>query len=81
MDEAAQVEALKKMVMNKLLTKEAAERLGRVKVANPMLASQVEMYLIQIAQSGQVQGQIDDNKLKEILSLLTEKKKTKIVRK
>jgi len=81
MNEAAQIEAMKKMIMNQLLTKEAAERLGRVRVANPNLASQVEMYLIQVAQSGQIGGKIDDNKLKQILELMTEKKKTKIMRK
>lgn len=72
---------MKKGFLRKILTREALERLGRVKLANPILASQLELYLIQIHQTGQLKEVIDDKKLKEILSVLTERKKTKIRRK
>jgi programmed cell death protein 5 len=80
-EEAMQIELAKKEIMRKVLTKEALERLARVKLANPMTASQLESYLIQVYQSGQLKEQIDDPKLKQILSVLTESRKTKIKRK
>jgi len=79
--EMAQFEAMKKEIMRKILTKEALERLGRVKLANPLLANQLEVYLFQVHQSGQLKETIDDDKLKQILSVLTPKRKTKIRRK
>jgi len=77
-----QFEALKKEILRKILTKSALERLGRIKLANPVLATQLELYLFQVYQSGQLKGSIDDRKLKQILSVLAPKKrKTKIKRK
>ena len=77
----AEFEAMKKEIMRKILTKDALERLGRVKLANPLLANQLETYLFQVQQSGQLKETIDDKKLKEILSVLVPKRKTKIRRK
>lgn len=77
-----QFEALKKETLRKILSKNAFERLGRIKLANPVLATQLEMYLFQVYQSGQLKGTINDRKLKQILSVLVPKKrKTKIKRK
>ena len=75
-----QLEAMKKEMMRKILDKNALERLGRVRMANPMLASQLEMYLIQLFQSGQLRETLSDDKLRKILETLTEKKKTTIRR-
>ena len=69
------IENLKNQALAKILTKEALERLGRVRVANPQLAAQVEMYLLQIYQTGKITSQIDDNKLKDVLKTLNEPKK------
>ncbi len=77
----AQFEALKKEVIRKILTKEALERLGRVKIANPLIATQLEIYLFQLYQSGQLKEIIDDKKLKQILKVLIPDKKIKIKRK
>ena len=79
-DQKAQLEAMKRELLLKFLDKEAFERIGRVKLANPMLAEQVELYLIQLFQSGQLKERLSDTKLKEILNLLTAKKETKIMR-
>ena len=79
-EQAAELEAAKKMVLRKVLTKDALERLSRVRIANPVVASQLELYLVQVYQSGQLKETIDDAKLKHILSVLTEQKKTKIRR-
>ena len=81
-EEAMELEDIKKNAMRKILTKEAIERLGRVKLANPVIATQLESYLIQLYQSNQLKEQIDDSRLKQILSVLTgETRKTKIKRK
>jgi programmed cell death protein 5 len=80
-EQYAQIEAIKKQMLSKILTKDAAERLGRVRLGNPMLASQLELYLIQLYQSGQLRETIDDEKLKQILNVLVEKRQTKIKRK
>ena len=75
-----QLEAMKKAMLNKIMDKEAIERLGRVRVANPMLAGQLEIYLLQMYDAGQLRGTITDTKLRQILDVLTEKRKTTIKR-
>lgn len=80
-DNADEFEALKKETLRKVLTKEALERLGRVKLANPIVANQLEIYLFQLCQTGQLKEMIDDAKLKNILSVLMPYRKTKIRRK
>jgi len=80
--EIAEFEAMKKEVLRKILTKDAMERLGRVRIANPIVATQLEIYLFQLYQTGQLKDMVDDKKLKEILGILVpKKKKTKIKRK
>ncbi|GEM_PF-1011418 len=74
----ALLEALKKEVLRKVLTKEAMERLGRVKMVNPVLAMQVENYLVQAYQSGKLRDVIDDAALKRLLEMLTRKRESKI---
>jgi programmed cell death protein 5 len=76
----AEFESMKKEVLRKILTKEAVERMGRVKLANPLVAAQLEMYLFQLAQSGQLNEMIDDAKLKQILSVLIPLRKIRIKR-
>ncbi len=77
----AQIEAMKKMVLNKIMTKEARERLGRLKLVKPEIAAQLELYLIQIYQSGKVEGQISDEQLKAILEMMNPSKKFNIKKK
>ena len=82
MEVAAQLEAAKKIMIAKVLDKAALERLGRVRLANPTLAMQLEAYLLQLSQAGQLKEQVNDEKLRQILEVVTEKKKvTKIKRK
>ncbi|MCK4714389.1 MAG: hypothetical protein KAT35_02350 [Candidatus Aenigmarchaeota archaeon] len=75
-----QIEQLKKQLLTKMLTKEAFERLGRVRTVNPELAGQVELYLIQVYQTGQLKQQVTDGKLKDILKALSQKKEMRIKR-
>ncbi|WP_456424049.1 DNA-binding protein [Thermococcus sp.] len=55
-------------IMRKILTPDARERLGRVKLVKPELARQVELVLVQLYQAGQIREPIDDAKLKRILA-------------
>jgi len=80
LEQVEQLEKLKKVVMNKILTKEAIERLGRIRLVKPELATQLELYLMQLYQSGQIKNMIDDSQLKKILNALTSKKQYNIRR-
>ncbi len=75
-----QVEEMKRQILSKMLSKEAFERLGRIRSVNQQLAGQVELYLIQIYQTGKIGEKITDEKMKEILKLLAEKKDFRIKR-
>ncbi|MBU0898704.1 MAG: DNA-binding protein [Nanoarchaeota archaeon] len=77
---ARQMEEMKKQMLSVMLTKEAYERLSRVRSVNPQTVAHVEMYLIQLYQAGKFNEQITDAKLKEILQILSEKKDFKITR-
>ncbi len=75
-----QFEAMKKTLIRKLLTKDAIERIGRIKIVKPELVEQLELYLIQLYQSGEIKNVINDKQLKELLNLLVTKKEFKIRR-
>ena len=66
--------------MRKILTKEAIERLGRIRVVKPELATQLELYLVQLYQAGQIKNVIDDPQLRKILDALTGGQKFKIIK-
>ncbi|RLJ10119.1 MAG: hypothetical protein DRP15_01125 [Candidatus Aenigmatarchaeota archaeon] len=70
-EELRQLEEMKKQLLTRILSKEAYERLSRVRMVNPTLASQVELYLIQIYQTGKLQTPVSDEKLKEVLKVLS----------
>lgn len=75
-----QLEEMKKQLLGKILDKEAFERLARVRIANPSLAGQVELYLLQLFQQGKLRNLVTDEKLKEILRILSEKRDISIKR-
>lgn len=79
-EQLKQLEELKKMVMKKILSKEAIERLGRIRLVKPDLAAQLELYLVQLYQSGKLKSEISDEQLKMILESLTAKKDFKIIK-
>jgi DNA-binding TFAR19-related protein (PDSD5 family) len=70
-----QIEAMKKKLLGSILTKDAFERLGRVRFANPELAAQAELYLLQVYQAGKMAGTVTDAQMVEILKLLTSEKR------
>lgn len=63
-------EAQKKALLRKTLEPEARERLNAIKMAKPQFGEQVERQLVALAQSGRVQGKIDDEQMKSLLKQL-----------
>lgn len=76
-DEAAQeaaqqqAEAQKQALLRKFLTDGARKRLNSVRMSKPDFADKVEQQILGLAQSGRVQGKIDEEQMKELLSELT----------
>lgn len=80
LEQLKEMEEIKKMVMKKILSKDAIERLGRIRVVKPDLAAQLELYLVQMYQAGKLKTEISDEQLKMILESLTAKKDFKIIK-
>ena len=80
MQKLQQIEAMKKTILKKVLTKEATERLGRIKLVKPEIANQLELYLVQLYQSGKIGSMITDEQLKTILEQIATKQKFRILR-
>lgn len=75
-EEAKQkMEAQKKALLRQIMTPEARERLGRIRVARPQLAEQIESQLIALAKRGATNDKVDDDTLKNLLKKLTDQKK------
>jgi DNA-binding TFAR19-related protein (PDSD5 family) len=79
--QAQQIDAMKKQLLGKAVTKEGLERLGRVRTVNPELAAQAELYILQIMQAGKLNGPVTDSQMKDVLRVLAERKDFKIERK
>mgnify|MGYP001024860032 FL=1 len=62
-----QVESQKQALLRAILTPEARQRLTNLKMVKPEFAEQLEMQLIQLAQSGKVQSPITDAQLRDVL--------------
>ncbi|HEV2230830.1 MAG TPA: DNA-binding protein [Thermoplasmata archaeon] len=74
--EAERAEALRR-----ILTPEARERLGRIRLAKPDVAQAVEQQVIALAQSGRLQRAIDDATLRVILErIMPERREIRITR-
>ena len=81
LEQMKQIEEMKKQLLSKLLTREAWERLARIRAVNPQLAAQAELYLIQLFQAGKLNEAVSDDKLRDILKALTPEKGINIKRK
>ncbi len=73
-----EIETQKQAILRKILSPEARSRLTNIKMVRPEFAAQLEMQLIQIAQSGQLSRlgplPLSDDDFKKILSRLSGKK-------
>ena len=78
----AQFEAQKKQILGQIMTPEARNRLANLKLTKPELVNQIELQLIQSAQSGSLRGKVTDEQLKVLLRQIAgQKREIKITRK
>ena len=76
-----QMEQQKQVLLRKILTPEARQRLTNLKMVRPDFTNQLELQLIQLAQQGKLPIPLADEQLKQILvQLQTQKRETKIRR-
>jgi programmed cell death protein 5 len=68
-------EEKKKMILRAILTTQARERLGRIRVARPEIVENIENQLIMAAQSGQLKNKINDEQLRMLLQKAIPKKR------
>jgi len=77
-----QAEAQKQAVLRTILTVEARQRINNIKMVRPEFAEQLELQLIQLAQTGRIKLPLDDDQLKEVLKRMQgQRKDIKIRRK
>jgi len=65
--QVSEAQAKKEALLRQILTPEARQRLTNVKMVKPQFAEQIEAQLIQLAASGRLKGQVDDDQLKTLL--------------
>jgi len=68
-------EKQKKLVLMRILTPQARERLGNIKAARPQIGESIENQLIMLAQNGRLENKINDKQLKELLTKIIPKKR------
>jgi programmed cell death protein 5 len=61
------LEAQKQVILRKILTPEARQRLANIKLIQPEFTEQLEIQLIQLSQSGRVNLPMNDDQLKRLL--------------
>ena len=74
-EKAREVEAQKQALLRKILTQEARQRLANIKMVKPEFAEQMELQLIQLAQTGRIKLPLDDSQLKDVLKRLQGQRK------
>lgn len=79
-EETQKLEAMKKTILVRILSKDAYERLGRIRLVKSEMAGQLELYLVQLYQSGKISNVITDEQLKGILDQISSKQKFRILK-
>ena len=69
-------DAQKQALLRRFLTDGARKRLNTIRMSKPDFADQVERQILALAQSGRINGQIDDEKMKMLLRELQPEKKS-----
>lgn len=68
-------------LLRRVLTPEARERLGRIRMAKPDVAQAVEQQVLSLAASGRLQRAIDDTTLRALLErIMPDRREIKITR-
>jgi programmed cell death protein 5 len=80
-DEQARRESERAEILRRIMTPEARERLGRIRLAKPDVANAVEQQVIALAASGRLQRAIDDATLRALLErIMPERREITITR-
>jgi programmed cell death protein 5 len=80
MTEEEQQEKMRKSIIQKVLDKSALERLGRIRLVKPEMAKQLEIFLVQAYQSGELKDVITEQQLITILDQVSTKRDFRIIR-
>jgi programmed cell death protein 5 len=70
-----QIEQQKQALLRQLLTPEARQRLTNLKMIKPEYTEQLELQIIQLAQTGKIPIPLTDQQLKQILIQLQSRKR------
>lgn len=70
-----ELETQKKQILLQILTPEARNRLANLKLTKAELVQQIELQLIQSAQSGSIRGKVTDEQLKVLLKQISGQKR------
>ncbi len=78
--ETQQLEAQKQALLKQILSPEARQRLTNLNMVKPEFTEQLELQLIQLAQSGKLPIPLSDAQLKQILLQLQSRKRDITIR-
>ena len=73
--QSEQIEAQKQSLLRQLLSPEARQRLTNLKMIKPEFTEQLELQIIQLAQTGKLPIPLSDAQLKQILLQLQSRKR------
>ncbi len=79
-EEDAQQELLKRKMLSAILSRRALERLSRIKLVKPEVATQLENYLVDLYQQGKIRTEISEEQMKSILEAVSQKREFKFVK-
>ena len=74
-DQERQAKAAREQMMRVIFSSEARDRLNNLRMVKPDLANAVESQIFQLASSGRLRHQINDEELKQMLGQLQRPKK------
>ena len=68
----ARIAEARSHILSQILTPDAADRLGRIRLVRESRATDVENRLIMLARSGQLRSKVTEDQLKDILAAISE---------
>jgi len=74
-EKVAEVDQARQGILRTLMTPEARERLGRLKMAFPEETDTIENQIIQLAQAGRLPGPISDDEMRRLLEQIMPRRK------
>lgn len=70
-EELQKIETMKKVILRKVLSKQAMERLARIRMVKPEIATQLELYLVDLYQAGKIKSEVSEEQMKMILETVS----------